>query len=1063
MATAHKRTLFRQLVGLSKQDDNFHSMMESCASFDELSGGVERSEERNHHSEEAPAKKTAISKRVSEFKKKLGTAKKRDTDISFHGETTIQPSGSGTSRSQSKSPASRRGTGDTESHSDVESVRSEVDDEITVDGISVVSQRKATDDSKVAPDDSTKRKRRSFFSAFMPGSNKTLDISISTRKMEHETHPFNQSISSKQQNESRHLNGSLSSRRQNETHPLNQSLSSNQPSEMLQINESLSSKQHTSPRIKLARGKKLGVDLKRSDAKKSAETPGTRSFKPVRRRKLKDDALEQSNENKRLHNSSRSSSLNQSKELEGVADVLHESQSFELPNRRNSSMQESQRSRLDESQKSLSNVDGGIAAAGIDTSSRPRRSPRSRKRSETESRNRLVSEKRESRRSLSPRRRLKLPSSQDDVEFGDADETGPSVSKDVPPKKRGTSPRRKKVSQSLPSLQEISDVDTMLRKSESHPGPLIPTNDGNPSEQNELPKSDETIQIQMHDVSKTSIRKSSVEQDVGESIHKGKIDTLERNPRGRQIDEQSPRRSRSVAALARARHVPKSRDLSLSPDKQRKGRITREGDKIDRRSDISNGLKDLRSTLEQSPFEKRPRGSSKSLGPGKELSLKNMLDVAAPVGDRKCLTVVSPKDYEKKKLSTNDDGEVVTTEHKAPSPFTSAEGLKKQVRRLSPKKSPSLRHRVTTTPESQKASPRKLITLPTEVMTLAQCHSTIDSKKSPSSSRTRTGAADQLLAANEPELVLENDVRGRARSRVEQLKEENNGVQQSKSRSSSRHRKEKTSAAPNEEQIATETHMAGTFNQSQSSKSSGTTLKKPFRSSSPSKSTKASTTALDDSQRESTIRKSPKPAVDQRQDGFHTASKRSPKSASSPVPDKATALQSQIKISTHSTPEKNDARRLRRPTSKSPGRQASQLQGNRSTDSPKVPGVSKISKRNEQFIRKAMSARNIDGHQTHYFEVEELTKSGTVVKRKFKIVPADDVETVGSTPLHKEASRGAHRHKDGQVFSVAAQLHIPELDESQNNNLKVKYTEYNEISMLDNYADDVEEASESIG
>jgi hypothetical protein len=989
MATAHKRTLFYQLVGLNKQDETFHSMMESCASFETLGApSVENNNER--------AARRTISSRVSQLKKKLGTAaKKRDTDSPrefLDGEIiSISAKPKHSARSGSKSPAPRRGTGDTESQSDLDSVsgeRKEFDD-MANEKLSAIN---------VDVDDSTKRKRRTFFGAFLlPGhnSNKTLDPQNSTKTLENDPaykqHPLNESISSKQ-----------------ETHPLNQSLSSNHQNERHSLNQSLSTKQHKSPKK---------VRNKRPESEPSPSGEKRRSRKSTEKKKLESDS-EQSHGNLRI---SHGKSLNQSKELEGEG---------ELP----SPLQESHRSSLDAIHTSLKKTD----SAETETSVSPRRSPRSRKRSETESHE----EKRKTRRSLSPRRCLKQPTSEG--EGDNSKEAGLSPSKS--PKKRGSSPRRRKISHELSLSRERTDTDLSLKTPvmndevdngnvnavnvESHLVVARAACDGNTSEQDERATLDKDVDAKA--VNETSKQKGSDDNGVGESSHKGDVTSRER--KSRQDTEKSPtRRSRSVTARVRTRHVSKSRDLSLSPDKQR-NRSTRESSGEERRSNASNRVKDLCLKLEQAS-EKRPRGSSASLSPRKESSLKNMLDAATPFADRKCLTVVSPQDYEKKKKVRNGDDAFADQ-----SLLTVTDTTKRILRRVSPKKSPCSRHRVATIPDILAMSPRR--STPTQKVATPLESSKSASKKSPSSSRELTIVADESQKVKEAERGLEDDARGRARHRLEQLKVENHNVQQRRPRSISRHKKERETEAPLEQHTAMVTHpeslskLSDALNQSQS-KSPRTFLKKVTRPSSLSKATKASPIALDDSQRDSTLRKST----------IHIDVQ--------PTED----LQpSQIKMSTHSMPEKSDVQRLRRPASKSPGRHATQIHDQRKNGQKGSGDIEKMSKRNEQLIRRVMSARNIDGHQSHHFEVGELTKSGTVVKRKMKVVRASDVETLGSMLLQKDTGRGTPKHKKGQASPVAAQLHIPDLDESQKSDLKVKYTEYNEISMLDNYVDDVEES-----
>jgi hypothetical protein len=963
MATAHKRTLFHQLVGLNKQDDTFHSMMESCASFETL--GVPSVEN------ERAARRT-ISSRVTQLKKKLAT-KKRDPDSPHEfgdGEISSAKPKPLSARSGSKSPAPRRGTGDTESQSDLESVggeRKDVDDDVANEKVSAIHG-----------DDSTKRKRRTFFGAFLlPGhnSNKTLDPQNSTKTLEHDPapkeHPLNESMSSKQ-----------------ETHPLNQSISSKHQNERHSLNQSLSSKQHESPRK---------VRSKRPENEPIPSGEKRRSRRSTEKKKMESDS-DQSHGNLRNGKS------------------LHPEGESDLP----SPLQESQRSRLDASHTSLKNTD----SAGTETSVSPRRSPRSRKRSETEH----PVEKRKTRRSLSPRRRLNQPSSEG--EGDNPKEASPSKS----PKKRGSSPRRRKLSHELSISREKTDIDLSLKTpvmDEMDSGKVNSVNveskvliaqaaiEGNSSEQEERASLVKDIDAKV--VNETLKRKGSDDNGVNESSHKG--NAAARDRKSRQDNEKSPtRRSRSVTAIARTRHVSKSRDLSLSPDKQRH-RSPRESSGEERRSHVSSRVKDLCLKLEQAS-EKRPRGSSASLSPRKESSLKNMLGAATPLADRKCLTVVSPQDYEKKKKGTKGDDALADQ-----SPLHATDTTKKLLKRVSPKKSP----------DSLATSPRKSTPLQKVARPLESSQSA--SKKSPSSSRKPTLEAGGNHKIKEAERGSEDDARGRARHRVEQLKEENNEAQQRRPRSSSRHKKERETEAPLEQHTTTRTHSKSlgkpsddALNQSQS-KSPRTILKKITRPSSPSKGAKASPVALDDSQRDSNPRKSP---------------------IQNDVQKTKDIQYSQIKMSTHSVPENSDVQRFRRPASNSPGRHAAEIHGQRKNG--QRGDIEKISRRNEQLIRRVMSARNIDGHQSHHFEVEELTKSGTVVKRKLKVVPASDVETLGSMLIQKDTGRGTSKHKKGHASPVAAQLHIPDLDESQKSNLKVKYTEYNEISMLDNYVDDVEES-----
>ncbi|GAX16555.1 hypothetical protein FisN_7Lu315 [Fistulifera solaris] len=972
MATAHKRTLFHQLVGLNKQDDTFHSMMESCASFETL--GVPSVENNN----ERGARRT-ISSRVTQLKKKLA-AKKRDTDSPHEfldGEMTsssARPKHS-SARSGSKSPAPRRGTGDTESQSELGSVggeRKDVDDMANETGSALHGD----------VDDSTKRKRRTFFGAFLlPGhnSNKTLDPQNSTKTLENDPapkqHPLNESISSKQ-----------------ETHPLNQSLSSKHQNECHSLNHhALSAKHHESSKK---------VRSKRPESEPSPSGEKRRSRKSTEKKKMESDS-EQSHGNLRM---SHGKSLNQSKEDES-----------DLP----SPLQESQRSRLEASHTSLKNADSAVT----ETSTSPRRSPRSRKQIETED----DVEKRKTRRSLSPRRRLKQPTSEE--EGDNPKEAGLSPSKS--PKKRGSSPRRRKLSHELSFSKEKTDIELSLKTSvmdeldignanamnvESQVLVARAAIEGNSSEQDEIATPDRKVDVKA--VNETLKWKGSNDNGVNEPSHKGDVAARER--KSRQDNEKSrTRRSRSVTAIIRTRHVSKSRDLSLSPDKQRH-KSTRESRGDERRSQVSNRVKDLCLKLEKSS-EKRPRGSSASLSPRKESSLKNMLEAATPLGDRKCLTVVSPQDYEKKKKVTNGDDAIADQ-----SLMYVTDTTKRILKRVSPKKSPDI---LATSPRI--STPPQKMARPLE--------SSKSTRKSSSSSRMHAPEAEENHRLKEAERGSEDDARGRARHRVEQLRKDNNEAQQRRPRSSSRQKKERGAEASLEQRTDMRTHPKSlskssddALRQSQS-KSPRTILKKITRLSSPIKGNKASPVALNDSQRDSNPRKSP---IQRTKD----------------------IQSSQIKMSTHSMPEKSDVQRIRRPVSKSPARHTAEIQGQRQSVQKGFGDIEKNSKRNEQLIRRVMSARNIDGHQSHHFEVEELTKSGSVVKRKLKVVPASDVETLGSMLLQKDTGRGTPKLKKGHASPVAAQLHIPDLDESQKSNLKVKYTEYNEISMLDNYVDDVEES-----
>lgn len=1079
MATAHKRTSFLQFLN-KHHDDTFHSMMESCASFDTL---TVPSIEGN--SDEKPARKT-ISGRMSQFKKKLSTTptKKResfsDTDVPPPLEsdcevTTRSGDSKQTGRRKSKSPAARRWTGETENDSLLESGDSDIDDgvdDVTIEGVSVVSGEKlaaSTSHCISVADDSTKRKRRSFFSAFsLPGhSHKTLEPQFSTKKLDDEANQLNESQSSK--------------------------LHSNTNTKLIEItkledeadrlNEKQSSQTHASPITKLLGRKKLEDEADQTGEKQASKSHGIRSSKLVGSKKLESKA-DRSNESPRakLHGS-QFSTLNRSQELDGKTDLLNESRSSRQYSSRSFKPNQSKEldvskssTKLNESRRPLRIVDSDASESDRDARPSPMRSPRSRIRSDSEGRNGAqstrethgLSDGRKSRRSLSPRRRLKQ-STPGESDEGGAIEAGLSRAMGGSAREKGESPRRRNLSQNLPSLQTSSNVDSyskisaigsgdekVTRRAAANPGHRRRACDSNASEQNErLIQNETTKLLRARKRTETSLKKILLENDGCESNRTDEFDFGGRKVR--QEPGKSPRRSRSVSAVARTRHGSKPRDASLNPNKQKNGNM-REGTSEDGRSCPVNRIQDLRSKIEQSSCsEKRTRSSSQSMGPGRELSLKNMLDAAAPSADRKCLTVVSPKDYEKKKKSSAGNGEIIDVERQAPSPSTSAERLKDPVQRALPKKSPSSHQRSTIILETLKVSPKKSLT------SNAQASMKVAAKKPPSSSRTLATAPDQSpnVIEAEGEKTLERDARGRARSRVEQLKRENCDSQRPRSRSSSRNRDVDTNIVSCKGQAAEEklseslSKSPGVINQ-RLRKSPGTSLR-IVRPSSPAKLSRAPIATGSDSQRDATPGKSQKQTVAERQED----SKSSLKTIPSPVSGKSVALESQAKISTPSRYEINEARRRRRSPSKSPGRETTQQHGQRN-GKPVSGDLTIISKRNEQIIRKAMSARNIDGHQSHDFQVEEVTASGTVVRRKLKVVPAGDVETLGSMLLHthKDSKRDRLKRKSGPVISIAAQLYIPDMDESQKSNLKVEYTEYNDISMLDNYVDDGEESEE---